>query len=50
MIAVNGRSMIEKSLTLDPNLAAAHEELGFQDFVEGKDDDAEKEWKQSSQA
>ena len=43
----NGRSQIEKSLTLDPSLAVAHEELGFQDFVAGKDDDAEKEWKQA---
>jgi tetratricopeptide (TPR) repeat protein len=45
--ASNGRSLIEKSLTLDPNLAPAHEELGFRDFVAGKDDDAEKEWKQA---
>jgi hypothetical protein len=43
----NGRSLIEKSIALDPNLAPAHEELGFLDFVTGKDDDAIKEWKQA---
>jgi tetratricopeptide (TPR) repeat protein len=43
----NGRTLMEKSLTLDPNLAAAHEELGFLDFVAGKDNDAKNEWKQA---
>ncbi len=43
----NGRSLLEKSLALDPNLALAHEELGFVDFVAGKDDDALKEWKRA---
>jgi tetratricopeptide (TPR) repeat protein len=41
------RSLMEKSLALDPNLAPAHEELGFMDFVVGKDDDATKEWKRA---
>jgi len=44
---VGGRSLIEKSLSLDPKLAAAHEELGFLDFDAGQDSDAEKEWKQA---
>jgi hypothetical protein len=42
-----GRALIEKSLELDPKLAPAHEELGFQYFADGKDDDAQKEWKQA---
>jgi tetratricopeptide (TPR) repeat protein len=44
----NGRALIEKSLALDPTLAAAHEELGYLNFDQGKDDDAEKEWKQAT--
>ena len=44
----NARTLLEKSLALDPNLAVAHEELGFLDFDEGKDEDAEKEWKQAT--
>jgi hypothetical protein len=42
-----GKTLIEKSLELDPKLAPAHEELGFQLFSEGKDDDAKKEWNQA---
>jgi tetratricopeptide (TPR) repeat protein len=44
----DGRTLIEKSIELDPNLAGAHEELGFLDFQKGKDDDAQKEWKQAT--
>jgi hypothetical protein len=44
---VAGKTLIEKSLELDPKLAPAHEELGFQYFADGKDDDAQKEWKQA---
>jgi tetratricopeptide (TPR) repeat protein len=40
-----GRTLIEKALVLDPKLAAAHEELGFLYFDDGKDSDAQKEWK-----
>ncbi len=43
----NGRTLLEKSLATDPNLAAAHEELGYVNFDQGKDDDAQKEWKQA---
>jgi hypothetical protein len=43
----NARAVIEKSIALDPNLAAAHEELAYLNFDEGKDDDAVKEWKQA---
>jgi tetratricopeptide (TPR) repeat protein len=43
----DARTSIEKSLALDPNLAAAHEELGFLNFEAGKNDEAEKEWKQA---
>ena len=42
-----GKSLIEKALELDPKLAAAYEELGFLYFDDGKDSDAEKEWKQA---
>lgn len=42
-----GRVLIEKSISLDPNLAAAHEELGFLDFEKGDDESATKEWKQA---
>ena len=44
---VAGRTLIEKALVLDPNLAAAHEELGFLDFDAGQDGDAEAQWKQA---
>jgi tetratricopeptide (TPR) repeat protein len=44
---VTGRSLIEKSLKLDPKLAPAHEELAFLNFDAGQDADAEKEWKQA---
>ena len=42
---VTGRTLVEKSVTLDPQSAAAHEELGYLDFDQGKDEEAEKEWK-----
>jgi tetratricopeptide (TPR) repeat protein len=42
-----GRSLLDKAVQLDPKLAAAHEELGFLYFDQGKDDDAQKEWKQA---
>jgi hypothetical protein len=45
--SANGRTLLEKSLAIDPNLAVAHEELGYLNFDQGKDDDAEKEWKQA---
>ena len=38
-----GRPLIEKALQLDPNLGAAHEDLGFLDFAEGRDK-ARAEW------
>jgi hypothetical protein len=37
--------LIEKSLSLDPKLAGAHEELGFLDFSEWQDEKAKEEWK-----
>jgi len=39
-----GREHLEHALMLGDSLAAAHEELGFADFLDGKDDDAAKEW------
>jgi tetratricopeptide (TPR) repeat protein len=42
-----GRSLLDKAVELDPTLASAHEELGFLNFDQGKDDDAQKEWKQA---
>jgi hypothetical protein len=44
----NARTSIEKAIALDPNLAAAHEELAYLNFDQGKDDDAQKEWKQAA--
>ncbi len=35
---------VEEALKQDPNLAAAHEELGFIDFTDGKDTDAVREF------
>ena len=42
-----GRTMIEQALTLDPKLASAHEELGYIDFVGGRDAEARGEWQQA---
>ena len=44
---VAGRALIQQALTLDPQLAGAHEELGFLDFDAGNDDEATKEWQQA---
>jgi tetratricopeptide (TPR) repeat protein len=43
----NARTSIEKSIATDPRLAAAHEELAYLNFDEGKDDEARKEWNQA---
>ncbi len=42
-----GRMRIAKALEADANLAAAHEELGFLDWQEGKDADAKSEWERA---
>ena len=42
-----GRTLIVKSLDLDPKLAGAHEELGFLNFDMGTDADAVAEWKKA---
>jgi tetratricopeptide (TPR) repeat protein len=44
---VAGRTLIEKSLSLDPKLGGADEELGFLDFVDGRDEKAKEEWKEA---
>jgi tetratricopeptide (TPR) repeat protein len=41
------RSAIEQALRGDPNLALAHETLGFLNFADGKDQDAESEFAKS---
>lgn len=40
----HGRTLLEKTLALDPKFARAHEELGFLDYDEGRDDEARAEW------
>jgi tetratricopeptide (TPR) repeat protein len=42
-----GHTWLDTALSLNPNLAAAHEELGFLYFREGKDADADDEWKKA---
>ena len=42
-----GRTLLEKSVQLDDKLGVAHEELGYLDFDEGKDDDAKREWNEA---
>ena len=41
------RTLLEKALAADDGLAGAHEELGFIDYVQGRDEDAAKQWKQA---
>lgn len=38
------RALIEKALKDDPKLALAHENMGFVDFADGKDEDAAREF------
>lgn len=44
-----GRSLVDKSLALDPKLAGAHEELAFLNFDNGKDAEARQEWTKALQ-
>jgi tetratricopeptide (TPR) repeat protein len=41
------RPLIEQALKDDPGLALAHEDMGFLNFAEGKDEDAVREFKQA---
>lgn len=41
------RRLIEQALALDPNLAGAHQSLGFLEFREGDDADARLQWAQA---
>jgi tetratricopeptide (TPR) repeat protein len=41
------RPLIEQALKADPSLGLAHEDLGFLNFAEGKDDDAVREFTQA---
>lgn len=41
------RAALDHALQLDPNLASAHEELGFLYFVEGQDAEARNEWERA---
>lgn len=45
--SATGRTLIQQALSLDPELAPAHEELGYIDFVAGHDSDARSEWQQA---
>ena len=43
----NGQALLDKALAEDPKLAGAHEERAFLDFTDGKDAEAQEEWKQA---
>jgi tetratricopeptide (TPR) repeat protein len=45
--ADSGRTLIDTALSLNPDLAPAHQELGFLYFREGKDAEAAEEWKKA---
>lgn len=45
----HGRTLIEKAVALDPKLATGHEELGFLDYDDGKNEQARTEWEQAMQ-
>jgi len=44
---VDAKPLIEEALKNDPKLALAHEDMGFVDFEEGKDEDAAREFAQA---
>ena len=44
---VTGRTRLEAAVTADPALAGAHEELGFLDLDQGRDEEAKQEWEKA---
>lgn len=42
-----GRTRLEAAVAADPALAGAHEELGFLNFDQGRDDEAKQEWEKA---
>jgi tetratricopeptide (TPR) repeat protein len=47
--AADARRVLKQALDLEPNLASVHEGLGFDNYAQYNNDDAEKEFKQAAQ-